>query len=425
MMEPIDFEEYKRQYFKKKAARRSKWKKRFFSLILPVLSTLLILGVIGGAVGIGLSNYFAEQNFYTEGYQLEECTYYEDDDENIHVTVTFENDARDPVTFTIAKGALGGDGNIISSVSAVLDEDENLVFTVNYSDEELEPLTFSFPLNQGEDGRLVETIDVAYDEETHQTTLIFNYTDGDPDTVTLPDLYSGDYGFSITNIEAGLTDENGNLPIHIYYTNNTTGESDQIILISKGEDGATIGDFSVRMEGDTYYIDIYLADNETGLPDFTLSFGYVEETTSWFYGSGNPNNNSYSGSGKEGDFYFDTANDIIYCKETLEGASSPTWNVVFDVHQGEGGFSPPDYCFVTYDLNGGVWANAGVSTTMMSSVKYGDYAPTSFSGLGDPYIKGKTFKGWYSYPDYGNPNAGKLDRLTQVVHDITVYAWFE
>lgn len=420
-MEPIDFNEYKKRYFEEKRAKQERRRKRFFNLILPILSGALVLGVVTSSIVLGVSNYQTEQRLFTHGYQIEDCTHEVLEDGNTLVTVTFKNGV-DPLTFTIDKGSLGKDGNYVTAVDSSVSEDDIITFVIHYSDHDYADTTISFPLEQGKEGRYVMDVRVSYDSSMPNvpTTIVFVYSDGtESEPITLPNGFTSEFGVSITGVRIGVVDE-GRLPIAFIFTNESREDFTFYVLKGEdGKDGTTLSRVESRQDDSYYYVDFYfLRDDGNEYLAYTFRNDYVDDSTSWYQGAGEPNPSLLT-SAKEGDLYFDTVNDRIYCLE------NGTWNLIFDVTGGEGGFSHPDYCIVTYDLNGGVWEKLGIATTMMSSVKYNDYAPTSFSDLGNPYLADKTFMGWYSYSDFGNPNAGKLDSLTPIVGDITVYAWYE
>lgn len=429
MMEPIDFKEYKRLYFEQKKARQARIKKKLLSLVLPIVASLIFISIVSTSLAIGLTSYYDEQRRLTVGYQIEDCSYVVNEEGDTVVTVTFVNDALDPFVFTVERGVTGESGNFIDEVTAEVVEDTSITFTISYTDETFEDTVITLPLVSATDGRFVTRMDVTTNSNGIPV-IIFVYSDGtESDPVTLTNGFTSKYGVTISAVESSVDSETGTTIVTFIYSYIEEGEEYPSIEILKGErgnDGTTIKEISAKTDTTTgqYVITVILVDYAGTETEVVIALDYDEVATYWYYGNGNPNNNGYSTRGKLGDFYFDTENDILYCRETFTDSTELYWNLIFEVHGTS--VSHPDYCLVTYDLNGGVWENSpDMDRILVSSVKYNDYAQVYFSSLGNPYYEGKTFIGWYSYSDYGNPNAGKLDTLTPIVGDITVYAWFE
>lgn len=424
-MENMTFKEYKRQYYEQKAARQAALKKRLVSLLIPIASSLLSIGVVTTSLIIGLAGYYDEMRRLTIGYQIASSDYVLNEDGSYTVTITFVNDALDPVVITIDKGALGENGNEISSVETTVDEDNNIIFTFHFTDEEVEDTVMSFPLRYGNAGRSITYLEVLTDETTGGISFIFYFSDDtESEVFSLPNGFTSEYGVTISAYSTGYDETTGDYTVTISYTNETREDTTFVIVKGeKGDDGVTVSSITRTVSDGYYIITIKMSDNT----EYSFSYEFSEVATVWYYGNGDPNSNSYSSRGKDGDFYFDIQSDIVYSKETDASSGALYWKKIFSVH---GEIVHPDYCTVTYDTEGGSWEySSSAGETVIERVKYGEYASVYFSNLGNPYLEGYEFIGWYSVPydstDPNPPNVGKLDSLTKIVNDLTVYAWYQ
>ncbi len=344
--------------------------------------------------------------------------------------------------FPLALGSLSGcsffttneeNGYLISDITAVPNEDGDIVVTITYDDEDVEPVVFIIP--NGEDGAqgtgISEIVEVVEDGDEENTTIRISYTDEDipPTELKIP---NGSSIWKIEKVEGSnpeimritLTDgslidiempvpngiknyetilnKDGSITFVITFTN---GESISI-PIPKGEKGVGIADIQTSIEGDYYVLKITLTDGTKLDP---LKFPKPADANTWLSGQGKPSDTI----GKNGDFFFDTANLVIYGKE------NGSWVVIHNF--GDSGESYK----VSFKLNDSNEAPASLSGPLFYEIDRGNYFASHGYSIPIPTRPGFTFNGWYTT---ATPNAtnGAFTDLTPVFSDLTLFAnWIE
>jgi uncharacterized repeat protein (TIGR02543 family) len=323
-----------------------------------------------------------------ETYTIKDITHHVDADGNTVVVITFNEDGKDPITFTIDKGEAGADGNGIASINAEVQSDA-VVLTITYTDKTMAPTEISVPIIKGKDGVSVVGVDVSSDTNGN-TVLIFRYSDDKTsDPIVIP---KGTDGVGIANI-APTTNEDGSITLTISFTDST--RNPVVLTIPKGEPGVSLLSITSDQQNGYYYLHLVFSDGSKQ----DVSFA-IPSVASWLAGTSDPE----ASLGNDGDFYMNTANGGIFHKE------SGSWVFIIRLWQ-----NATSYYYVTFDPNGGLID--GAASNVREKVKAGEY----ISDLPTPTLTGKTFAGWWT-SIAEDPNSGHFTVLTPVFSDLTLYA---
>lgn len=316
---------------------------------------------------------------------------------DIKVTITYDDMYSEPKTFIIPKGNEGEQGKEgvgIKDISFGQSED-NLysTITITYTDDSKQQEVYTFP-----NGVSVSGVDTSVDEQTGNTILVLNYTNGlSSDPIVLS---KGIDGNGIASFDYEYNDNNGNTTLKFTFTDNPDVVEE--ITIPQGKQGNGI-DYIVSSESlDKYILTITYTDGTNE----TVSF---DKPTQWHKGNGSPA--QYLG--KDGDFYYDIANNVIYTKE------DQTWKeqIVFENNTLK--YS------VTFDLNADGDATASLNNGNHSStysINANSYFTSSGYSIPVPTRDGYTFVGWYRTRDELSPINGAFTDLTIVTQDLNLYA---
>lgn len=349
--------------------------------------TTAILGFLSLCLIGGLASACSSSFVGDEGYEIADVVTHTDGDGNTVVVISFTGD-KDPVTFTIDKGAAGTNGNGIASVSGKVEGDA-VVLTITYTDGTTSPTQISVPIVKGSDGVSVSGVDVSTDTNGN-TVLVFNYSDGrKSDPLTVP---KGDDGVGIADIKS-TTNEDGSITLTISFTDST--RSPVTVTIPKGAPGVSI--LSITSEQANGKYTLHIAFSDGSFQDVSFP---VPTVTTWLSGTVDPEDSL----GNDGDFYMNTANGGIFQKE------SGAWVFIVRLWQ-----DATSYYYVTFDPNGGTIE--GSTSSVREKVKAGDY----ITDLPTPVLSGKTFTGWWT-SIAEDPNAGHFTVLTPVFNNLTLYA---
>ena len=337
-----------------------------------------------------------------ESLYIESVTAVPQEDGSILVTITFTDEDMKPVTFNVPKGDTGEQGpqgvGIASVESAPSEDGKDLVITVTYTDSTLEPSVWEIP-----NANSIENFSSSYDAETGNTTVTITTSDGEDHTFIVP---KGKDGVGIASVNQ-TEEESGDIVITITYTDVTIPPTEIRLPYKNGEDGRGIAYIESSQDYENYYLTIHYTSGEESqtlvfpLPD-------VEQGTRWDCGDGYPS--SYDNP-REGDFYFDYTNGVIYI---YRGGN---WFDIFSFS------NESKTCTVTFNAseNGGrIISPSGFLPTV--TVSWGESIPE----MPIAYKEGSIFLGWYT-SKYGtqSPNSGQLTDLTPITRDLTVYACFE
>lgn len=305
------------------------------------------------------------------------------------ITITYSDEDMDPYEFYIPKGedgAKGAEGNGIKEIIYQHDaENRQTGVVIKFTDESLEPVTFSIP-----DGLSVTGIQEGVDPTTSESYIVFKYSDG---TLSAPMfLPKGERGNGILKFELVPQDEE-NVILIIEFDD---GEK-RSFPIRMPQDGNGIKSISGSEEGQYYYIDVEYTNGDTAQVKF-------DRPAKWYNGSNKPLDDF----GENGDYFFDTEHEKIYCK------TGGIWSEVVD-------FKIEKYR-VIFDLNDEGDAFLPTSTAIFK-VERGSYF--SADGNGDipiPTRPGYRFGGWYTKRVVNEATMSPFTDFTPVFSDLTLYA---
>ena len=360
---------------------------------------ILSLGLLFSSLSLSSCSAFFGGN---EGYLIEDLTTRVDEDGNTIVTITFDNEDVNPVTFTIPKGMSGETGIGIDHITSNLNSEGTiLTLTIYYTSDTLEPTIIELPVIKGNDGKGINNVIVGKDE-IGNTTIQFEYSDGTSSEIIT--INKGIDGVGIDHFEQSEDLLNNRIVITIYYTNGDSSE----IYVPNGKDGIGIKNITSKDNGSEYLLTITFSDNST--QNISLPKPIA---TMWYSGNGLPQ----SSLGNNGDFYLNESSGEVYKK--ING----TWNLLFSM---TGTGTSVSYQ-VTFKLNGG--KRRFVDATDIAGSESKDKVITKEKGeyinLNSPeyeaYYDGYTFNGWWTDEEL-NANSGHFTNLTPVMGDITLYA---
>lgn len=322
---------------------------------------------------------------------------------DIVVTITFVNDAKDPLTFTIPQGKPGvGIANITQTPSP---DGLTTMIVITYTDQSIKPLTFTI-----QNGTTISNITSEVDPKDETQTLItVTLNNGEILTFQIDRPKDGIDGNGITGITQ-TTDENGTLVLTFHFS---ASEDVRIEFpFKQGEKGDGIEAVMLTVEDGEYVF------------TFQMSSGYSYEArtsrpASWSSGTGAPDPSR----GIDGDFYYDTYTNVIYLK------TNGVWAIVVDFN------NAVDKVFytVTFDLNSTALPYPGWETTAVfpdgsnpvyeigkGHTFYDTYDGTPYA-IPVPTRDGFVFDGWYTQK-IPTINASRFGDLVPVHKNMTLYA---
>ena len=316
------------------------------------------------------------------------------------ITITFTDEEKAPLVFTIPQGVAGRDGVSISEVTSTVSEDgKSVTLHIVFSDTNYPPVDIQIPIIEGKG---ISDLQVGENEQG-DVTMDIHYTDG-TSTGPIP-IPSGKDGNGIDHIEATAPDHNGVITVTVYFTDGTF----ESFEIQNGKDGISISSLSVNKEksiGKDYVIEVKSTDGST----VTLRLEKPQATI-WFAGLGEPKASNTSGA-KAGDFYLDklsgnvyqyngTTWEFILCMKSSASVSDAVYHkVVFDAGEG-------------YALVGG-----NQIKNWYMDVKEGQ--TVDLSSIEIPTLEGYVFDGWFTDPT--NVNSGQFTDMTIVTKDLNLKA---
>lgn len=361
----------------------------------------LTLSVLLGSVAMSSCSAF----FGSDELTISSTDVKTDEKGNTIVTITFTDENKSPLTFTIPNAINGEDGVGIATVTSELSEDKTLVtIIITYTDANREPTVITVPVYKGEDGKEITNIIQDFDENGN-TTLVFEYSDNtQSDVIT---INKGEDGKGISNIIMN-SDQNGNYEITIVYTD---GTSEEPFYLNSGVGIASIQYDESKSDDEKYCLVIYYTDGNT-----EEIYIPAPQSTKWLSGNGYPS----SDLGNEGDFYVIESSGAVYKK------TAGTWRYLFSI---KGIGSDLTYT-VTFNLNGGKWVNGDLTNPDVSSTEIRTLSGLTYGAFIDLdqdnlkcYNEDESleFMGWWSDAVI-TPNSGHFTNLTAVTKDLNLYA---
>lgn len=346
----------------------------------------------------GCGSFFEEETLEIASIETETLK-----DGSTKITINYTDETLKPVEFIVPAGETGETGNGIKDVIITKSEDgEKTFLEIIYTDEDSE--STKVELTNGVSVVGVETID-GEDGKKYMVVKYSNNTQSDP-----IELVSGADGATFAGCEA-FPNEDGSQTVYIYFRQNGSVNSAVLTIPAptEGKPGRGIASVAGFMDGNDYKIVVTYDDgNEAmGIDPSKDSFTFTRPTK-WLTGSGIPDNSL----GINGDFYYDTTNNDIYLKDGI-------WDLKVDLDN-----NGSSLIKVTFDLND---YDSDVKAQMAHTGVTNLTTPTFYEGrkeIPTPTRTGYNFLGWYT-KDELSPNATKLEDLTVLTCDITVYAIWE
>ena len=361
----------------------------------------LALSVLLGSVSISSCSAF----FGADELNIASTDVKTDENGNTIVTITFTNEDKNPLTFTIPNAINGEDGVGIATVTSELNEDKTLVtIIITYTDANREPTVITVPVYKGEDGK--EITGVKYDfDENGNTKVWFEFNDGTSSEEFIIQKGEDGKGISDIIINAG---QNGNYELIIQYTD---GTSESPIYISSGVGIVSVVYNIEKSDDENYCLTITYSNNDS--EDIYIP---VPISTKWLSGNAYPS----SDLGNDGDFYVIESSGAVYKK------NGNTRRYLFSI---KGVGSDLTYS-VTFYLNGGKRTNGDLTNPDASSTEirtidgltYGSFIDLDQDSL-KCYNDDKSlaFKGWWTDAII-TANSGHFTKLTSVTTDLELFA---
>lgn len=364
-----------------------------------IKKTFLALGLMGLLSMTPSCSFFAAG---TESIQIEDVTAETLEDGTTRVTVTFVDDAKNPIVFEIPKGEQGDEGpegNGIADVTSEVQQDGSTKVTVSFTDPDKEPQVFTIP-------GAVSVTGVTQTPTADGNGTLVSIQTSDGKTVEFT-LAGGKDGLGIADVEQKQDEQTHDIVITITYTDPEVEPTVITLPYKNGDDGRGIESVASTTVGNTVTLHFVFTDETTQDVSFDLP-----TTTKWYWGARTPGASDVMRA-SEGDFFFDTRDMIIY---QFNGRN---FTQLFDFHTDA--VEGPE-CTVVFDPGAGSFVSPSSSFTGSYTVVEGSYIP--LNNIPKVYLEGYEFVGWY-FSDVYDVNAGKFTNLTPVMNEeMTLYAWY-
>ena len=346
----------------------------------------------------GCGSFFEEETLEIASIETETLK-----DGSTKITINYTDETLKPVEFIVPAGETGETGNGIKDVIITKSEDgEKTFLEIIYTDEDSE--STKVELTNGVSVMGMETVD-GEDGKRYLIVKYSNNTQSDP-----IELVSGADGATFDGYEV-FPNPDGSQTVFIYFRSGNQRNEVALTIPApiKGESGKGIASIAGLIEGNEYVLYVTYDDgNEEMAIQPTVVRVPFTRPTKWLTGSGIPDNSL----GINGDFYYDTTNNDIYLKDGI-------WDLKVDLDN-----NGSSLIKVTFDLND---YDSDVKAQMAHTGVTNLTTPTFYEGrkeIPTPTRTGYNFLGWYT-KDVLSPNATKLEDLTVLTCDITVYAIWE
>ena len=353
----------------------------------------------------------------TSGASIERVESSTDENGTTIVTMYFEDEDMEPLTFEIPKGekgevgAIGAVGPGIASITSSKSADgTKTILTITFTSPDMPTQTFE--VNNGVSVKRVYT---EYDPDTKTNSLKFEMSDGsilpkeDEEQIIIKD---GVDGVGIKSVEQ-TTDEFGNIKITLTYSDTSIGDEGKTVITipykngEDGEDGRGIEAIISSQTSDYFTLTVQYTDGTSE----ELDPIYMPHATQWYSGRGAPTSIDEAAA-LEGDYYFDIENYVIYYFD------GDDFTEVVNLTENN---QSTIVCNVTFNPNGGEFVNF---TTGNINVNKGE--TIDLARIPECYKAGYNFMGYYTTPEGpANIYSGKLTDLTIITRDIEFFAYYE
>jgi len=333
------------------------------------------------------------------------------DDGTTMVMITYTDETLEPTIFYIPKGDEGEKGETGNGIKEIKEEVDpktgDVTLTIYFTDEEMEPISYTL-----KNGISITNVEANIDEETGEVYIVVNYSDGtQSEKFFIPKGEKGQDGNGIIGYDKTIN-EDGSVILTFVYNDGSIFTVD-IPAPQKGEDGRGIAAIVGTEDEEYYYVTFHFTDESE--PE-TIKFNRPEAPNTWLtISSGKGPDSSL---GKNGDYCYDTVANAIYHKD---GGS---WVLLVDFDDVETTHT------IKFDVNAddaylvdGFGFSSSYELTRGSTF----YAYTKETGRLMPVAArpGYKFIGWYSSSEL-TVNSGQFTDLTPIYSDMTLYAqWSE
>ncbi len=342
-------------------------------------------------------------------------------------------------------GFVMSDTKEIDDIKAVLLNDGKTQITITYVDNLYPPLVFEIPKGEqgiaGPSGNGIKTFEEKKNETTGERYILVTFTDPSIPDKIIP-IVDGKDGISIVDVKSEpREDGSGELDLVVYLSNDTVKrfpmpagkDGDQVVvsqdetdgvlslvvtitkydgtvieekyIIPKGEQGVGISVIQASQSGTTYSLTFHLTDGSTQTVDFNRPNAWLQDTKK-------PDDSV----GLDGDFCFDTANQIIYVRE------NGTWIDFLDFGTKTNKFKVT--FVVDADDERGEIKLSDDNKKNVFAITYGTFASNGYS-VPIAELDGYEFIGWFTSRDPDLRVSGAFNDLTFVNSEMTLYPYFE
>ena len=277
--------------------------------------------------------YLSSCSFFNTGkedsYMIKSIEAEQFEDGSTKVTITYDDEEKEPVVFYIPKGEQGDIGETGNGIAGIENKGsdssgEYTIMEITYTDTSIPSTEFKVP-----NGVSIEKMESSYNEVTGLVTVKIILSNGESLSFDLPRGKDGQDGNGISFIEQKVNDDQSvDLILHFTQGGTTTIK---IPAPQKGDTGRGISSMVSTETEDKYIITVNYTDGTSDVLELTRP----TEPNNWYTGYGIPSNSF----GKNGDFFFDIDNKNIY------GKSGGRWSLIYSFTD------TGDVYEVTFDLN--------------------------------------------------------------------------
>ena len=342
-------------------------------------------------------------------------------------------------------GFVMSDTKEIDDIKATLLSNGKTQITITYVDNLYPPLVFEIDKGEqgiaGPSGNGIKSFEEKIDETTGERYILITFTDPSLDDKKIP-LVDGINGVSIVNAKAEPRDDgSGELDLVIYLSNDTslrlpmpsgkdgdqvtivedtTSEDPTLLITITKYDGTTIEE-TVKIPQGEQGVGIQAIQSSQSSTKYSVIFHLTDGTNqtvefdrpnTWLQDTKKPDDSV----GLDGDFCFDTANQIIYVRE------NGTWIDFLDFGTKTNKFKVT-FTIDADDERGEIKLSDNDKKNVFA-ITYGTFASNGYS-VPTAELDGYEFIGWFTSRDPDFRVNGAFTDLTFVTSDMTLYPYFE
>lgn len=353
------------------------------------IKKIITVGLLSllGTVSLNGCGFFNGEEAVSNAFTIEK----EEEETGVKITIIFDDETKEPISFFIEYGEDGKDGSSIESIDPITIGDQQGI-RITYSGDK-DPVEIPIPSGNG-----IAEVHTRQDDDGN-TVFWFIYTDGNPsEEIT---VYKGDKG------------ENGRDGIGIEAWNFNTQPDGSINVFFQLSSGVT---FETVIPAPMQGVGIQNIEADTTDNGYTITMTYTDETThtvefprsaTWFDTDGYPN----ASLGINGDYAFDSNNGVIY--EKINGA----WIKVLEFDT--------NTALYTVEFNNEYSDVTWISGEKAYIINRGKTFVEVNKDVPVLYKPGYVFKGWSTKSSSPSVVNGMFTDLTPVMSDLKLYSIFE